>query len=320
MQPQVTVVVPTYRRPDVLETAVESLLRQTLPPEQYEVVVVDNDSDRAVRELIQRLSSVAAVRVWYHAEPRLGLCHARNAGIVWARGEVVAFMDDDAEAEVEWLERLLVAFKDTAVWVAGGRIKPIWNAERPDWLDDSMLRGLSLIDWGEAPRALEWPERVIGTNMAVRRAAFETVGRFDPRLDRRGNALLGHGDTEIQERVHRVGKRVAYLPDAIVHHQVPAERLTKHYFYRRFYGAGRSKAILVSRKGMRALLREIRRHLRLIGEHGLALLADASIEKERFLAARQVAHCCGFVHQGLLLLPGKLLERAMRLPQPAMWA
>lgn len=312
MQPRVTVVVPTFRRIDVLEAALESLLRQTLPPERYEIVVVDNDCDRVVQLLSQRLSRAATVPVVYHAEPTLGLCNARNAGVRQARGEVVAFMDDDAEAEAEWLERLLVAFEDTTVWVAGGRIKPIWEAERPDWLDDSMLRGLSLIDWGEEPRALAWPERVIGTNMAIRRAAFEAIGLFDPRLDRRGNVLLGHGDTEIQERVHEAGKRVAYLPDAIVHHQVPAERLTKQYFYRRFYGAGRSKAMLESRKGARKLWREMLRHLQSMSKHGLPLMTHVSTEKERFLATRQVAHCYGFVYQAFLLLPRLLFERTGR--------
>lgn len=310
---EVSVVICTYRRPDVLRAALRSVTRQTLEPERYEILIVDNASDKETESIVREYASATNAVVHYHQEPKLGLCYARNTGVRRANAPIIAFLDDDAKAEAEWLEALLAVFRRyPAAWGVGGKIVPLWKKRPPSWFDDSMTRSLSIVDLGPVDRPLEWPERVIGANMAFRQEAFEQVGLFDPSLDRRGNLLLGHGDTEIQERMHQLGAPIYYTPSAVVHHRVPAERLTKHYFYRRFYGAGRSKAMLASRKGGRRLWRDMRRHVQSIGKHGVALIAHASTEKERFLAARQVAHCWGFVHQTILLLPGLLLERTRR--------
>ncbi len=243
----VSAVICTYRRPDRLRAAIESLLDQTMPPESYEVIVIDNksrdDTQSVVTEIADRLEQ-GRPRLRYVLEASQGLSHARNRSIAVAQADVIAFLDDDAVASSDWLRTLLSGFDVSSdVWAVGGKVLPIWGTKRPGWLTDGMLPSLSLIDWGDEQKALVWPERIIGVNCSFRRIAFAEVGLFSTDLGRKGDLLLGFEDTEIQQRIHDVGKQVVYVPTALVHHHVPPERITRRYFYNRDYGTGRSRAI-----------------------------------------------------------------------------
>lgn len=244
---KLSVVVCTHNNAPYLRKALASLVVQDMPEDEYEIVVVDNASTDGTAEAAAGFPQARCVH-----EDRLGLSIARNRGIRAARGPVVAFMDDDAEADPGWVRALLACYEGRDdVWAAGGKALPIWGGPVPEWLTETHHRSLSLIDLGEAVRPLSWPERVIGVNCSFRKAVFREFGLFDECLGRIGQALLGHEDTEIQQRIHRAGRLVVYTPHAVVNHHVPASRMTEEYFSRRSKGTLTSERILELRRDSR---------------------------------------------------------------------
>ncbi|UCC23544.1 MAG: glycosyltransferase, partial [Planctomycetota bacterium] len=229
---RISAIICTHRNPELLALTIESLLNQTLPRDLFEIIVVDNNSQDQTRQVVQRYGGVR-----YVLEEKLGLSHARNAGIEAARGDIVAFIDDDAEASPGWLQALLRVYNSVPeAWAVGGKVLPIWDVEKPQWLTERYYRSLSLVEWGQSARPLHWPERIIGTNCSFRRRVFTEIGLFDTSLGRLGRALLGEEDREIQQRIHGLGHLVYYTPRAIVHHHVPASRMTREYFDQRSKG------------------------------------------------------------------------------------
>lgn len=242
--PDISVVVCTHNNASLLRNALRSLSAQTLSASRREVLVVDNASTDETGQAAAEFPEAAYVH-----EPRLGLSIARNAGVRNSRAPIIAFLDDDAEADPNWLEALLEGYANfDQAWAVGGRVDPIWGGPVPEWLTEQHHRSLSLVDWGPTMRALRWPERVIGVNCSFRRRVFDAFGLFDECLGRIGQALLGHEDTEIQQRIHASGHQVVYAPRAVVRHYVPASRMTREYFERRSKGTLTSERILEMRK------------------------------------------------------------------------
>ncbi|MEM6527969.1 MAG: glycosyltransferase, partial [Chloroflexota bacterium] len=243
--PHVSVIVCTYRAPASLQRTLWSLVQQALNPTDYEIIVVDNRSSTETADLVTQTAAHTVTHMVYCAEPQIGLSHARNRGIDMARAPIVAFIDDDAEADSHWLASLLAVYRSYPdAWAVGGRVRGLWELSRPLWLTDELLRSLSLIDRGDELRALAWPERIIGANMSFRRSTFEKLGNFNTHLGRSGSSLIASEDTEIQQRIHRHGGMVYYTPQALVWHHVPQERTSRWHFYQRAFGHGRSQARL----------------------------------------------------------------------------
>ena len=240
---RISVVVCTYRNPDLLEKALLSLTNQTLDARSFEVIVVDNNSNDSTPDVVARFPSMR-----YVFEAEQGLSAARNAGIRAARSDIIAYIDDDAEASPAWLAALLDVYdRHPEVVAAGGAAVPIWDAPPPSWLTEDHHRALSLVSWGDQPRPLEWPERIIGVNCSFRRSVFEQYGSFDTQLGRTGASLLGAEEVALQKRIQDSGAVVYYTPSAVVHHHVPPSRLTRLYFQRRRIGSKLDQAVLEMR-------------------------------------------------------------------------
>ena len=244
--PLVSVVICTRNNATLLRHAILSTLDQDFPGESFEVVVVDNGSSDATRETVFEFTSCRPVR--YVLEPSLGLCHARNAGWRCARGRYVAYLDDDALACPGWLAAIPRAFEATtpSPGVVGGRVEPLWEAERPSWLSDHLARGLTIVDWSDRPHLItdlrqEW---LAGTNMAAPAAVLAEVGGFHPWLDRAGANMLSSGDVFLEKEIVRRGYPCFYDPAMSVQHRVPASRLSKGWFRRRYYWQGVSDAVM----------------------------------------------------------------------------
>jgi hypothetical protein len=161
-------------------------------------------------------------------------------------------MDDDARAEPGWLQAIIDAFEacpGEKVCV-GGRVVPAWERPRPAWLSDSMAAFLSLVDHGIESRPCDYPrESLVGCNIAFYRAYILGSGGFNPRLGRRGSSLLSNDDVDLISRLHAGGGTVYYEANAIVHHSIPAERLTVRWFLNRVYAQGCSDALWTAPAG-----------------------------------------------------------------------
>jgi glycosyltransferase involved in cell wall biosynthesis len=244
--PDVSVVICTRNRASELELALAGLTRQAPGGPAFEVLVVDNGSSDRTREVAEGFAG--SLSLTYLFESRLGLCHARNAGWRQARAAVVGFLDDDAVAEAGWVQSVVAAFRDggPGVGCVGGRIVPVWDAPRPRWLADRAALGLTMIDWSEAPKAIddlryEW---LAGANIAFRRDVLIETGGFHPALDRAGNRLLSSGDVYLEKQVQQLGYALWYHPAMAVRHRVRRDRLTKRWFRRRYFWQGVSDAVM----------------------------------------------------------------------------
>jgi len=231
-----TVIICTYDRYDLLPKAVASLTRQTFPASKFEIVIVDNSPDPGRSSEVSE-DYVGLSNLKWVIERKPGLSNARNVGIELARGEIVAFIDDDAIADSSWLDEMVSAFArfPAHAVAAGGQVIPIWEQPRPPWLHDKLLGYVSVVDWGGELRYAKPHEWVAGTNLAFRRDAVRDAGGFSVHLGRnRGSyALLSNDETELIERMGSWGGRLLYVPEAKVQHLVPRERLTQAWFRRR---------------------------------------------------------------------------------------
>jgi len=255
----VTVVICAYteRRWESLLRAVDSLRSQRRLPEQC-VVVIDHNEQLLRRA---RFSLPSDVEVMASEGPR-GLSGARNTGVRAATGDVVAFLDDDAEADPGWIENLLVQYDQPWVAGAGGRALPVWPRGCPSWFPSEFywVVGCSYTGLPETVGPVRNP---IGAAMSFRRAIFEQVGCFDTDMGRLGVLPLGCEETEFAIRVRRSieGAGLVHVPDAVVRHHVDKDRVQLGYFVRRCYSEGISKAALAERAGAGSALSAERRYV-----------------------------------------------------------
>jgi glucosyl-dolichyl phosphate glucuronosyltransferase len=175
------------------------------------------------------------------------LCHARNAGWKIGRGDYVAYLDDDAVAHAGWMSAVLQAFHaHPEAGIVGGRVDPIWEAQRPTWLSDEIALSLTILNWSKTLKIIQDPrsEWLVGANLALPRRVLGEVGGFNPALDRVGKRMLSSGDVLLQTEVMRRGYTCIYHPGMAVSHRVPASRLTKHWFRQRYFWQGVSDAAM----------------------------------------------------------------------------
>ncbi len=226
----VSVVIPTRNRGRLLIRALESLAAQRAGRVRYEVVVVDNGSVDDTAAIVDSFATLLSDLRYVH-EPRLGASQARNAGTAATRAPIVAFLDDDVEADPTWVATIAHTF-DTRpdIDCLGGSIAPRWTATPPRWLTSSFWGAVALQDGkGDSP----YIDRdnasscLMTANFACRRAALEQVGGFS-------TDYLRDEDRELQMRLWSAGKRGMYVAAMSTTTEVPPERLTKRY-HRQFY-------------------------------------------------------------------------------------
>lgn len=267
--PETSVVVSTYdeKRWTDLEACLRSLEAQTRPPLEVIVVVDHNPSLLAKTGAAFPDHTVVANR-----RPR-GLAGARNAGTNAARGEIVAFIDDDARAEPGWLEQIESCFQDQSVVGAGGALIPRWDSAEPRWFPPEFywVFGCSYTGLPERRAPVRNP---IGANMAVRASVLAEVNGFRegssedaPREIRARGVVRAAGnvpdDTDLAIRVNQLLPDAVWLyePRAEVLHTVTSERTSIGYFVRRCYEEGNGKARLAGSLGAEQSLSSERRHV-----------------------------------------------------------
>lgn len=299
----ITAAICTHNRGALLSAAIESLLTQSLPPTDYEILVIDNASTDETPQIIQRyLNAPDNVTLRSAVQPILGLSHARNLAIEIAAGEVIAFLDDDAIANPDWLAALLDAYDlHPDAWAVGGKVLPLWEGERPVWLTDDLLPQLSMLDLGDANRPLNGGEELFGVNFSCRRRAFDEIGLFRSDLGRRGVTLLGSEESEFQRRILQRGQAIIYAPHAVVKHRVEAERMQQRYFIRLAYGKGRTSARLMMTDALQGnnMVRSMVRGGLGVARRWLLLGLHPFDKRSRLQCMRVTAHWVGFSLEAL---------------------
>ncbi len=207
----ISVIVPTWNRRELVREAVESLWRQTLPHDRYEIIVVDNCSTDGTGEMFAGLAAQSPCALTYHRMPENGgPVRSRNAGAGLARAPLLAFTDSDCRVAPDWLERALAAAaagSSASVFAGLVRNKP-----------DQPVRFFSV---GSVSGEEENP--IYPTcNIVYRRDIFEQLRGFDEAVHLRdaGGAPLECSDADLAWRAKEAGFLVAFVPDMIVYHEV----------------------------------------------------------------------------------------------------
>jgi glucosyl-dolichyl phosphate glucuronosyltransferase len=220
----VSVIIPTYNRAGTLAAAIESIRRQVCDGVDYELLVVDNNSDDDTRDVVQSFVE-RGENVRYLFEKEQGVSHARNTGIDNAGADILAFMDDDVIAPPNWISKIKQYFEQYPdILFVGGKVVPRWNTSPPAWLTSQHWSPLALVDYGDEAFFVDpdCPICLVSASLGVRRSAFDRFGTFRTALGR-------CEDHEFELRVLRAGGKGLYTPDLVMTADVQNERLGKTY-------------------------------------------------------------------------------------------
>jgi GT2 family glycosyltransferase len=306
-EPRISVVICTYsdRRWEDVVAAVASVRDQTRPPART-ILVVDHNPP-----LLERARSAFPDLLVVPNAGRAGLSGGRNTGIAHAVGDIVAFLDDDARAEPDWLEHLAAGYANPSVVGVGGSAAPVWPGRRPRWLPPEFdwVVGCSFVG---LPTAAAPVRNLIGANMSFRREVFDTVGGFTDGLGRVGARPMGCEETELAIRLRqcRGGSRLVYEPAAVVHHRVTDDRAAWRYFCSRCFAEGISKALVSRRVGARDALETERRYVRSVLPRAIVRGLDPRRRHRSAGVARAGAIVAGLVLAGAGYARGLLLPSA----------
>ena len=226
----ISVVICTRNRCEKLRGALRSLADVEIPTgSSLEVVVVDNGSTDATGAVCAEFSSLLSVQ--YVRENRRGKSRALDCGIAAARGEVVAFTDDDCLVDVSWLKMIVDKFaEDPELSGLGGRVL-LYNTDHRNF---TTITHPNVVDINATPVSLFVP-LIIGANMAFRTNVLKAVGGFDVRLGPGSRFGAVSEDMDYVYRVYRKKFKMVYFPGIVVFHDhgrqsdAEIEELTHRY-------------------------------------------------------------------------------------------
>ena len=243
--PSVTVCLVTHDRPHYVRDCLESLRRQTVGLDGFDIIVVDScgsaDTAAALRAMVATLPNARLLRA-----ERPGASAARNMGANASTADFIAYLDDDAMAAADWVAQIQAVIRERETWpgVVAGKVLPIWEKPLPGWWPRSLRGVLSIIEWdgrGEfrtsaVPAGLE----PYGVNMIVQRLPLLEMGGFADRLGRFAGLLLSDEDVQVGWRLQDRGLSVWYDSRIVVQHQIQGNRMNPEWLIKRLYWQGAS--------------------------------------------------------------------------------
>lgn len=236
--PKVSVVVCTYNpemRRHLLE-CIDSLRKQTYPVEI--ICIVDGNKDYWM-ELREELD----INKLYNNPQNMGLSYSKNAGVKQAEGDVVAFIDDDAVPEVNWIEKIIEPYENGAV-ASGGILVPLWLEKKPEWFPEEFYWMVGATHKGFPEKKTEI-RNTFGSNLSFKKDVFDSVGGFREEYGVKGKGQFQGEETELCDRIRKkYGRGVIYNPDAVVYHKVFKHRIKLSFLIKRAFWQGYSKAII----------------------------------------------------------------------------
>jgi len=240
----ITIVLCTYNRCQMLGTALAGVAAQSIPDDiEWEVLVVDNNSHDQTRSVVEDFCRRHPGRFRYLFEPKPGKSYALNSAVREARGDVLVFTDDDVRLEPTWLRNLTAPLHSDRWAGAGGRVLPLWSCPVPGWLPAQgphALAPLTVFDRGSKAHPLS--DNPYGANMAFRRDMFVKHGGFRTDIGPcpATKQPQKNEDSEFGSRLLAAGEKLYYEPSAVVYHPVQHNRIKKAYFLEWWFDKGRS--------------------------------------------------------------------------------
>jgi glycosyltransferase involved in cell wall biosynthesis len=249
---QISVVICTYNRAEFIKESMESLHVQTLAHSAFEVIVVNNNStDNTAAICRQFIAEHPDFQIRYLEEPKQGASFARNTGAKKVRSPLLCFMDDDAIAEPDYLERIVNFFlQHPAAGGLGGRIIPKYIPQEPVWMSHFVSSLVGNFDYSETVCEFSANKYPLESNMIIRKIDFDAIGGFNEALPGVvGTLRIGGEGKDFFFRLKALGRKIYYDPNIRVQHIVETKKLTREYMYRVASGIGRGERVRTMEKG-----------------------------------------------------------------------
>ena len=237
--PSVSIIIPSYNRDKMIGITLESFVNQDYPQDRFEIIVADNHSTDDTKAVVMEWQKKSPVSIRYIYEERQGVHFARNSAAKKAKGDILYFTDDDMIAEPDLLSELVKVFEmDPLVGTATGRVFPKWEIQPPDWVLQLCYNGwLSIFDTlGDGIHIDETDFGVYSCHQAIRKEALFKAGGFNP--ESTYTDYVGDGETGLSIKLKDIGYKFGYNGKSIIHHMIPASRMTQDYLNKRLANQG----------------------------------------------------------------------------------
>lgn len=258
--PKISVVVCTYNRADYITDAMNSLYAQSLDKSYYEVIIVNNNSSDNTAAICENyISAHPDAQFYFINEPKQGASFARNTGAALSRSPLLCFMDDDAVATPDYLERIVSFFNEHAdAGGLGGKIIPRYIPAEPKWMSYYVSSLVGNFDYAQEVALFKPGKYPLESNMIVRKEDFVAVNGFNTALPGvAGTLRIGGEGKEFFFKLQAMGKPIYYDPAISVEHVVEVKKLTAEYMYRVASGIGRGEQVRVKAIGRMAYYNKI---------------------------------------------------------------
>ncbi|MBO4712064.1 glycosyltransferase family 2 protein [bacterium] len=239
--PKISIAVCTYNRADVLPKCLESLVDQTADTELFEVLIIDNNSTDDTKKIATDFCKKSS-NFKYIFEEKQGLSHARNRAITEANGEYIAYIDDDAIANKDWvkkIESVIQNNKDIAAF--GGPIYPWYNKEKPKWFKDEFATH----SYGKQHFQLteqNCPFGLSGSNMIFKKEILNKYNGFSAEYGMTGNKIAFGEESFLFNKMLKNNENIQYFPDIKVSHLVSAKSYSLKEAFKRSIQNGKAIA------------------------------------------------------------------------------
>ncbi len=307
---KVSVIVCTYS-PTMLEHCLEcidSLLNQTY--KNLEVICIVDGNKEYYNMLKSRLNSGESNKIKLYVNKRNeGLLRSRNKGSRLAKGDIVAFIDDDAIADRKWVEELVRIYREYDALAVGGKMAPLWLVKKPKWFPEEFY-WLVGVTYPAFPEKICEVRNTFGSNLSFRRDVFLELGGFNIAMGGiKGKKMLQGGETDLCMRMYKsYGRKVIYNPNAVVYHKIFKKRTQVDFLIKRCFWQGYSKAVMKKLGGnteeeasflKQLIFKDIpERFLKCIKGKDIASNLSKIIAAVGFTAIIGFGYCYGYISKG----------------------
>jgi glucosyl-dolichyl phosphate glucuronosyltransferase len=288
-------VIPTHNRAALLERCLESVCSAARPRNlNVTVHIIDNNSSDNTKEIVRVFGERTDVAVRYIFVGRPGKSAALNDALGQTSGELIGFIDDDERVHPEWFRIIETEFASSATLdYIGGQCYPDWQSSPPDWMSKKYRGAVGIVlNPKRVAYSAEFPGMLMGGNSVIRRQVLEKVLPYPENLGKIGKKIRSGEDEVIYHRLLALGANGVNVPELIIYHHIPAERLTKRYFRQWVIGRGISTGAQLRERGFKETgLFGIPRYLFGDAFRSIRTIVRSKSAAERFHAQLSILDC-----------------------------
>jgi glucosyl-dolichyl phosphate glucuronosyltransferase len=265
---KISVVICTYNRADFIELALYSLYQQTLSKAYFEVIIVNNNSvDHTETVCSSFIHKHYDAHFFYLNELQQGASYARNTGAALAKAPLLCFMDDDAVAAPNYLEKIIAFFySHTDAGGLGGKIIPRYIPEEPKWMSHFVSSMVGNFNYSNEVVVFAPNKYPLESNMVIKKTDFDAINGFNTALPGvMGTLRIGGEGKDFFLRLKALGRVIYYDPAIVVEHIVETKKLTPTYLYSVASGYGRGESVRTKAIGKYAYYKKIMEYLFKLG-------------------------------------------------------